>query len=73
MSGLGFSENVVEEAATLAWLESVRLAGQRSGAGHGTWTMPAAERADYGAVVLERLLSDALARLNPSLPSGGNR
>ena len=26
------------------------------------------ERADYGAVVLERRLRDALARLNPELP-----
>ena len=29
---------------------------------------PGEERADYGAVVLERRLSDALARLNPDLP-----
>ena len=28
------------------------------------------ERADYGAVVLERRLRDALARLNPELPLG---
>ena len=30
---------------------------------------PAAERNDYGRVVLERRLRDALARLNPSLPA----
>ena len=29
---------------------------------------PGAERADYGQVVLERRLRDALAVLNPSLP-----
>ena len=29
---------------------------------------PAAERADFGQVVLERRLRDALARLNPRLP-----
>ena len=29
---------------------------------------PGEERADYGAVVLERRLRDALARLNPDLP-----
>ena len=31
---------------------------------------PAEERAGYGAVVLERRLRDALARLNPELPRG---
>ena len=54
------------EAAALDWL---RASG---------WTVahgpdiapdaPGAERAGYGAVVLERRLRDALARLNPTLP-----
>ena len=30
---------------------------------------PGAERADYGEVVLERRLRDALATLNPGLPA----
>jgi type I restriction enzyme R subunit len=30
---------------------------------------PAAERGDYGQVVLARRLRDALARLNPALPA----
>jgi len=60
-----FSESVVEEAA-LAWLET------------GGWQVrngaeiapgePAAERDDYGQVVLGQRLRDALARLNPTLP-----
>lgn len=29
---------------------------------------PAAERADYGQVVLEQRLRDALSRLNPGIP-----
>jgi len=61
-----FTESVVEEAA-LAWLEGVgwRIA-------HGPEIAPdmaAAERADYGEVVLARRLRDALARLNPTLPA----
>ena len=61
-----FSEDVVEQAA-LAWLESVGWQ-----VAHGPEIapgMPAAERADYGEVVLVRRLHDALARLNPRLPS----
>ncbi len=59
------TESVVEEAA-LAWLEAIgwRIA-------HGpdiAPDMPAAERADYGEVVLAQRLRDALARLNPVLP-----
>ena len=55
------------ESAALSWLASV-----------GWWTAhvpdiapgtPGAERDDYGQVVLERRLRDALAKLNPSLPS----
>ncbi|MGH8703391.1 MAG: type I restriction endonuclease subunit R, partial [Burkholderiales bacterium] len=61
-----FTESVVEEAA-LAWLESI---GWR--VAHGpdiAPDMPAAERTDYGQVVLEQRLRDALARLNPTLPA----
>ena len=63
---LGFAESDVESAA-LAWLESLG------------WTLkngpeiapeePAAERTDFGQVVLEQRLHDALARLNPDLPA----
>ncbi|MDR7454894.1 MAG: type I restriction endonuclease subunit R [Armatimonadota bacterium] len=54
------------EFAALDWLESIgwRIA-------HGpdiAPDMPAAERADYGEVVLAQRLRDALARLNPELP-----
>ncbi|MEA3412797.1 MAG: type I restriction endonuclease subunit R [Pseudomonadota bacterium] len=61
-----FSEDVVEQAV-LAWLESVGWQ-----VAHGPEIapdMPAAERADYGEVVLARRLHDALAGLNPTLPS----
>jgi type I restriction enzyme R subunit len=61
-----FSESVVEEAA-LAWLEA---SGWQ--VAHGPEIapdMPAAERGDYGEVVLARRLRDALARLNPALPA----
>ena len=54
------------EAAALAWLESIGW-----GIAHGpdiAPDMPAAERRDYGEVVLEQRLRDALARLNPDLP-----
>jgi type I restriction enzyme R subunit len=65
MSGK-FAESVVEDAA-LAWLENIgwRIA-------HGpdiAPDMPAAERDDYGQVVLTQRLRDALARLNPDLPT----
>src|SRR5438445_947944 len=61
-----FSESVVENAA-LAWLESVGWAVQ-----HGAEITPgelAAERSDYGQVVLEQRLRDALAQLNRGLPA----
>ncbi len=61
-----FTESEVEEAA-LGWLE-----GLGWGVVHGPEIGPdgpAAERADYGVVVLERRLRDALARLNPALPA----
>ncbi|MCA3748326.1 MAG: hypothetical protein IN808_04200, partial [Rubrobacter sp.] len=61
----GVTESVVEQAA-LAWLESTGWTVR-----HGPEIAPdapAAERSDYGQVVLEKRLRDALARLNPSLP-----
>ncbi|MCG3201554.1 MAG: hypothetical protein NFCOHLIN_01424 [Gammaproteobacteria bacterium] len=66
MSDRGVTESVVEEAA-LAWLEAIgwHIA-------HGpdiAPDMPAAERRDYGEVVLAQRLRDALARLNPGLPA----
>ena len=60
------TESDVEQAA-LSWLKG--LGWQ---AAHGldiAPDMPGAERTDYGEVVLERRLRDALARLNPDLPS----
>ena len=61
-----FTESVVEQAA-LAWLES---AGWqiRNGVAIAPGE-PAAERDDYGQVVLAQRLRDALARLNPTLPA----
>jgi type I restriction enzyme R subunit len=60
-----FTESIVEQAG-LAWLES---AGWqiRSGAEIAPGEA-AAERDDYGQVVLAQRLSDALAQLNPALP-----
>ena len=60
------TEADVEQAA-LSWLSALgwRVAhGPDIGPG-----APEAERADYGQVVLERRLRDALARLNPGLPA----
>ena len=62
-----FTESTVESAAR-AWLESSDWAGAY-GPDIAPDT-PRAQRADYGAVVLEGRLRDALARLNPDLPSG---
>lgn len=61
-----FSESVVEQAA-LAWLESVGWQ-VRNGAEIAPGE-PAAERDDYGQVVLAQRPRDALARLNPALPA----
>ncbi|MBI2749582.1 MAG: type I restriction endonuclease subunit R, partial [Burkholderiales bacterium] len=61
-----FAESVVADAA-LAWLEGLGWTVQ-----HGPEIAPgelAAERGDYGQVVLEQRLRDALARLNPKLPA----
>ena len=59
------TEADVEDAA-LEWLDALGWQTVR-----GPDIGPSAvdeERADYGAVVLERRLRDALARLNPDLP-----
>ena len=61
-----FTESVVEEAA-LAWLESVGWAVRRGA--EIVPGEPGAERSDFGKVILERRLRDALARLNPALPA----
>ena len=55
------------EQATLDWLESLGWS-----IAHGpdiAPDTPGAERLDYGQVVLEQRLRDALARLNPDLPA----
>ena len=65
-----FAESVVEDAA-LAWLASLGWTVV-----HGPDIAPgelAAERTDYGLVVLEQRLRDALARLNPELPTEAQR
>ena len=65
MSGGSVSESTVE-AAALDWLASLDWAVL-----HGpniAPDTPAAERADYGEVVLTTRLQSALARLNPDLP-----
>ena len=60
-----FTESVVEQAA-LAWLEGLGyrvLHGPDIAPGE-----PAAEREDYGQVVLDDRLRQALQRLNPQVP-----
>ncbi len=55
------------EAVALAWLANIGW-----GVAHGldiAPDAPGAERGDYGQVVLERRLRDALAGLNPGLPA----
>ena len=61
-----FSESVVEDAA-LDWLKSLGWSIK-----HGLQIAPgelAAERSDFGQVVLAQRLRDALARLNSALPA----
>jgi type I restriction enzyme R subunit len=61
----GFTESVVEDA-TLAWLGALGYS-----VAHGPDIAPgelAAERKDYGQVLLEDRLRQSLARLNPRLP-----
>ena len=65
MENSGITEAVVEQAG-LAWLAGI---GWR--VAHGpdiSPDTPGSERADYGQVVLERRLRDALAALNPNIP-----
>ena len=60
------TESVVEDAA-LGWLNGLGWS-----VAHGPDIAPdtlAAERADYGQVVLERRVRDALVQLNPTLPA----
>jgi type I restriction enzyme R subunit len=60
-----FAESTVE-SATLTWLSELGWQVK-----HGSEIAPDglfAERQDYGQVVLERRLQDALVRLNPDLP-----
>ena len=62
----GFIESTVEQAA-LAWLGSLGWS-----VAHGpdiAPDTPGTERLDYGQVVLEQRLRDALTRLNPDLPA----
>ncbi|SMF63957.1 type I restriction enzyme, R subunit [Tistlia consotensis] len=66
MTDRGVTESVVEQAA-LAWLESIGwqvVNGAEIAPGE-----PDAERETYGQVFLARRLHDALARINPRLPS----
>ena len=58
------TEADVEEVA-LEWLADL---GWHTAHGPDIGPGPSEERADYGAVVLERRLRDTLARLNPDLP-----
>ena len=55
------------EAAALDWLAGVGW--QVAHGPDGAPDTPNAERGDYGQVVLERRLRDALAQLNPGLPT----
>jgi type I restriction enzyme R subunit len=61
-----FTESVVEQAA-LAWLESIGWV-VKNGAEIAPGE-PAAERDDYGQVVLAQRLRDTLGCLNPTLPT----
>ena len=55
------------ESAALEWLSAL---GWRTAHGPDIAPgMPNAERDDYGQVALERRVRDALAELNPSLPT----
>src|SRR5437763_857589 len=66
MTGQAFTESVVEQAA-LAWLEALHY-----DVASGPEIAPceaAAERDDYGQVILERRLRQALQRFNPQVPA----
>ena len=66
MNDPGVTESVVEQAA-LAWLENLGWCIAHSP--DIAPDSPGAERSDYGDVVLEGRLRDALTRLNPELPA----
>ena len=66
MSNRALSEADVEQAA-LDWLSA--LGWQVAHGPNIAPDKPAAERNDFGQVVLEQRLRDALARLNPELPA----
>jgi type I restriction enzyme, R subunit len=66
MASIAFTESIVEQAA-LSWLERLGWTVK-----HGPEIAPgelAAERADYGQLVLTQRPQDALAQLNPTLPA----
>ena len=66
MTGLTFTESIVEQAA-LGWLEHLGWTVK-----HGPEIAPGelgAERDDFSQVILTQRLRDALARLNPILPA----
>lgn len=66
MKSKGISESTVEQAS-LAWLEAIGwrvLSGPEIAPGE-----PSAERDDFRQVVLAGRLQEALARLNPGIPS----
>jgi type I restriction enzyme R subunit len=61
------TQKAIIEDATLSWLESIGYSvknGLDIAPGE-----PAAERQDYGQVILEERLKSALARLNPAIPA----
>ena len=62
----GVTESTVEDAA-LAWLKS--LGWNVTYGPDIAPDTPGAERTDYGQMVLEQRVRDALARLNPDLPA----
>ena len=66
MNPTPISEDIVEQAA-LAWLEG--LSWQVLHGPDIAPDMPNAERDDYGQVVLDQRLRDALAEMNPALPT----
>jgi len=63
MNSTNFTESVVEEAA-LAWLESLGYS-----IAHGPELIETERVGDYGRVVLEDRLRQALQRLNPKVPA----
>ncbi|HYY15077.1 MAG TPA: type I restriction endonuclease, partial [Gammaproteobacteria bacterium] len=66
MSDGGMTESIIEQAA-LTWLERLGWTVK-----HGPEIAPgelAAERSDFGQVILTQRLQDALAQLNPMLPA----